>query len=267
MIRVLNHNGLRLEYECFGDGAPLVFLHGMGGSISQITGTCGPIPGVRMIVPNQQGHGNSAAQWDTYDFDRLADDAAALLDELNIRRACFAGISMGAAVSLNFAVRFPERVEKLLLIRCAWTEEPMSPEVRTAYRDLGEALRLNSQETFLRSEGWAIVDRTSDYTRTTFTIPFSDPVALKNWQKYCILPEKTPIPSLDVLARLTMPVRILANRNDFCHPFAYGERMRDHIPGASLEEIPDKDTDPAGHRAAVERAVRSLFAPPEAADA
>ena len=145
--------------------------------------------------------------------------------------------------------------------------KPESEAVQTAYRDLGEALRAGSMDAFRGSVGWAIVDRTSDYTRGAFTTPFSIPAERRFWRKYQLLPAKTPITSLDQLTKLTMPVHILANRNDFCHPFAYGEHLQKHIPGAVLTEIPDKDTDASAHRAAVQRAVRALFEPAGTADA
>ena len=253
------HRGLRLEYEDRGQGLPLVFLHGMGGSVEQIRGVWDPLPGVRLIAPNQQGHGGSEVCWDRYDFSALAEDVEALLDRLGLERVCMAGISMGAAVAVNFAARFPGRVRGLMLIRNAWTDQPMAPEVRTAYRDLALCLESGSLEDFRRTEGWSIVERTSEYTRHTFTVPFSDPVARKHWRKYLILPEKAPIVSPDWLERLTMPVHILANRNDFCHPFAYGVYFRDRIPGARFREIPDKDADAAGHRAAVNDALRGML--------
>jgi pimeloyl-ACP methyl ester carboxylesterase len=253
------HNGLRLEYTVRGEGVPFVFLHGMGGSIMQIESSYDPIPGVKLISLNQQGHGNSEVDWTHYDFDHLTDDALALLDWLNISEAYLAGISMGAAVGLNLAARYPERVQKLLLIRNAWTDRPMSRNVQTAYRDLGLSLELGSIEAFYKTEGWQIVKDTTPYTRNAFTCAFGDPACLRCWQKYLILPKLTPVASPDVLKAVTMPVSILANRNDLCHPFEYGAYLQERLPDSVLLEIPDKDTDPDGHRAFVNRAIRRMF--------
>ncbi|HWQ57441.1 MAG TPA: alpha/beta hydrolase [Clostridia bacterium] len=258
-MREFTHNGLRLEYSVRGEGVPFVFLHGMGGSVRQIDAAYDPIPGVQMISPNQQGHANSEADWTHYDFDHLADDVDALLDELQLPQAYLAGISMGAAVGLNFAARHPERVKKLLLIRNAWTDQPMSPKVRIAYRDLGTALKQNSIEAFYRSEGWAIVAEQGAYTRNAFISTFDDPACVKNWQKYLILPGKTPISSLGALQALTMPIMILANRHDLCHPFECGVYLHESLPGSVFQEISDKDTDKDGHRADVNRAVRGML--------
>ncbi|MEA5142920.1 MAG: alpha/beta hydrolase [Oscillibacter sp.] len=253
------HNGLRLFYRVTGEGRPLVFLHGMGGSTKQIDAVYDPIPGVQLITMDQQGHGESDADWETFSFDSLADDVIALLDRLSLERAAIAGISMGAAVSLNLAARYPQRVEKLLLIRNAWTDQPMSEEVQIAYRDLGLALAEGSVERFYASEGWRIVAESSDYTRGAFVSPFRDPSSLKNWKKYLLLPPQKAVSSVEVLRQLTVPVHLLANRQDLCHPFSYGVYLSKQIPHAGLTEIPDKDSDAAGHKAAVNRALRAVM--------
>ncbi|HBA48340.1 MAG TPA: hypothetical protein DCZ91_11195 [Lachnospiraceae bacterium] len=253
------HNGVILEYEVSGTGIPFVFLHGMGGSVEQIRSVYEPVRGIRLISMNQQGHGNSGVDWDRYDFDHLGDDVIALLDHMGVEKAVLGGISMGAAVSLNTAVRYPERVQQLLLIRNAWTDHPMPEDVRTAYHDLGHALRNCSIEEFYDSKGWRIVRETTEYTRHAFTSTFEDLTCLRYWQKYLILPDKTPIPNIDVLKRLTMPVTIIACRNDLCHPYEYGSYLAGQIADASFIEIPDKDTDGMEHKRMINEAILRMF--------
>ncbi|NLL75696.1 MAG: alpha/beta hydrolase [Clostridiales bacterium] len=253
------HRGLTLEYEISGKGIPLLFLHGMGGSVRQIYSTYEPIEGIRLITMNQQGHGDSDADWEHYDFRSLADDAIALLDLLNIEKVYLAGISMGAAVSLNLASRFSDRVSGLLLIRNAWTDKPMSEEVATAYYDLGMSLKNGGPEAFYKTKGWNIVKGCSSYTKQAFLSVFSEPSCIKNWQKYLILPNKAPIASLEALSKLNMPVTILANRNDLCHPYEYGEYLRKHIAQSVLVEIPDKDKDSNGHKAMINQSILSFI--------
>ena len=259
MMDSFTYGGIRLEYEVSGQGRPLVFLHGLGGSVRQIQGVCQAIAGVRLICPNQQGHGGSGADWERFGFDRLAEDVIGLLDHLKLEKAAFAGISMGAAVCLNLAVRFPERVEKLLLIRNAWLDGPMPEPVRRAYYDLGQSLRLGGLDAFRETRSYPVIMETTPYTQNAFTIPFGEAFNRRNWQKYCILPGQAPVSSLEALRAISVPALILANRNDFCHPFAYGEILSRYLPGSSFREIPDKDSDPAGHKEQVNRALRDLM--------
>lgn len=260
MMEHFVHNGLTLEYEVCGSGEPFLFLHGMGGSVEQIRAVYPPLAGVQLINLNQQGHGNSEADWEHLHFDRMAEDVGALMRHLDIQQATLAGISMGAAVSLNFAVRYPEKVKKLLLIRNAWTEQPMSSEVQRAYYDLGLALKEGNIERFYASEGWKIVCSASNYTQNAFTSTFHDPPCLRFWQKYLILPKTAPIKGLEELVHLTMPVTILACRNDLCHPYEYGERLAAHIAHAVFQEIPDKDTDAAAQKICIQQAIHAMFA-------
>lgn len=253
------HHGVTLEYEMSGTGIPFVFLHGMGGSVEQIRSVYEPVRGVWLISMNQQGHGNSGADWDRYDFNHLGDDVIALLDYIGVEKAVLGGISMGAAVSLNVAVRYPQRVRQLLLIRNAWTDYPMPEDVQIAYQDLGYALQNRSIEKFYDSRGWRIVKETTDYTRHAFTSTFEDSACLRYWQKYLILPGKTPIPNTDVLKKLTMPVTIIACRNDLCHPYEYGSYLAGQIADASFVEIPDKDTDGMEHKRMINEAIREMF--------
>lgn len=251
-------HGRRMEYEVWGEGEPFVFLHGMGGSIQQIRNLYDPISGIKLIVPNQQGHGGSEADWEHFDFDHLADDVIGLLEELNIETAYFAGISMGAAVCLNLAVRYPGRVRKLLLIRNAWMENPMPEGTRRAYADLGNCLREGGLEAFYQTEGWKLVSEASPYTRNAFTCTFEEESCRKYWQTYLILPGKTPVTSAEQIQSLKMPVFIVANRNDLCHPFEYGVWIHKLIPRSRFYEVPDKDRDGEGHKRGINQVIREM---------
>lgn len=253
------HNNITLEYEVTGTGIPFVFLHGMGGSVRQIKSVYEPLEGVQLINMNQQGHGSSGVNWNKYDFNHLGDDAIALLNHLEIDKAVFGGISMGAAVSLNAAVRYPHRVRELLLIRNAWTDRPMSEEIRTAYRDLGYALKQHSIEEFYDSKGWQIIREPSAYTRSAFISTFEDLSCVKYWQKYLILPGEMPIADVSALKKLTIPVTIVACHNDLCHPYEYGSYLAGQIANASFIEIPDKDADSTGHKRMINKVIQRIF--------
>ena len=243
------NNGRIIEYETEGKGWPVVFLHGLGGSIGQMKSAFDLPEGIMRIALNQQGHGGSAFDPEVFSFDSMADDVAALLAYLGIEKAGFAGISMGAAVALNVAVRYPQLAEKLMLVRNAWTDKPMSREVIQAYKDLGLALKENDEAAFKASEGGKIVAATgSAYTKGAFAGPFSEEPQLKNWQKFLILPPSAPVQDISNIEALQIPVMILACRGDFCHPYEFGEYMHAHIKGSIMYEIPGKDEDTAAHK-------------------
>ena len=110
-------DGLTLAYESFGDGLPVLCIHGFASSgkvnwidtgwVETLTGA-----GYRAIVLDNRGHGASDKPHDPeqyYPAD-MARDAVALLDHLGIERAAIMGYSMGARISAFLAYEHPERV-------------------------------------------------------------------------------------------------------------------------------------------------------------
>ena len=108
-------NGLQLYYESHGSGRPLVLLHGGLGS-GEMFGPILPTLAAdhRVILPDLQGHGRTA------DIDRpiepalMADDIAALIDELGLDRPDVVGYSLGGGVAMHLAFRYPDRIRRLV---------------------------------------------------------------------------------------------------------------------------------------------------------
>lgn len=109
--------GARLFAVAEGAGPVAVFLH--GGMASHVA--CLPLvrplaARFRVVAPDLRGSG---ASWDAgpLAFDQLADDVAALLDQLGVARAVVGGVSGGSGVALRFALRHPERAAGLVLVQ------------------------------------------------------------------------------------------------------------------------------------------------------
>lgn len=245
------HRGIKLKYMDRGRGRPFFFIHGLGGGIAQVRLAVDAVEGVRLIAPEMQGHGGSWVRWEDYGFSSLADDVIALADHLGIPSFCLGGISMGAAVSLNLALRFPDRVQGLALVRPAWTDGPMKPEVRDLFELLARYLKRRDEEGFLATPEYAHLKAISAYAAEAFSGNFRNEVSLRNYRKFILLPAQAPFDDLGMLQGIAMPVDVIACKNDLMHPFEYGEILARHIPGARLFEIPDKDADPQGHRDAL----------------
>jgi pimeloyl-ACP methyl ester carboxylesterase len=107
-------NGIKLWYAVFGEGEPVVFLHG-GLANANYWGL--QIPAVaqhhRTIVMESRGHGRSTRDDRPYGYDLMADDVVALLDFLKIERAAIVGWSDGGILGLDLAIRHPGRVSKV----------------------------------------------------------------------------------------------------------------------------------------------------------
>lgn len=253
------HRGVRLHYEVQGTGVPFIFLHGMGGSIGQIQKAYIPIAKVMMVSLDQQGHGESGVDWETYSFDRLADDVIALADHLAIPAFALGGISMGAAVSLNLALRYPERVRGLILIRPAWTDRPMDEGLRHLFKLCAEYLEKGDREGFLGTEEYQRLALESAYTANSFAANFDDKASLQHFRKFAILPFLAPFQDIEQLRAIRVPAHVLANGRDRVHPLEYGQFLAEHIPGAKFGEITDKDTDADAHREQMNACIRAFL--------
>ena len=113
----IKNNGQELYYEIHGEGAPLVLIMGIGYDAS-LWGLY-QVPALskefQVIVFDNRDVGRSSKANGPYTIADMADDVAGLMDGLQIKRAHMLGISMGGMIALEFALRHPERVDKLIL--------------------------------------------------------------------------------------------------------------------------------------------------------
>lgn len=110
-------NDLNMYYEIYGEGQPLVLVHGGGSTIESTFGRIIPqlAQNYRVIGVELQAHGHTADRDTAMSFAQSADDVAALLQNLNIPKAHFLGFSNGANVLMEMALRHPEKINKLIL--------------------------------------------------------------------------------------------------------------------------------------------------------
>src|SRR5205085_9561993 len=77
---------------------------------------------------DQRGHGGTQAPEGKYNFDLLAADVIALMDALGIKRAHFAGISMGGMTALALAEKYPDRFDRIAACDCGPASTPASAQ-------------------------------------------------------------------------------------------------------------------------------------------
>lgn len=110
-------NGIKLYYEIYGTGKPLVLIHGGGSSIlydfKEVIARLEDK--FQLIGIDLQNHGRSEHRYIPETFEQDADDIAALLAELQIGKASFWGFSNGGNTVMQVAHRHPQLVEKLIV--------------------------------------------------------------------------------------------------------------------------------------------------------
>ena len=109
-------NGINLYYETHGSGRPMILLHGGLGS-GEMFGPNLPALGEnhRVINVDLQGHGRTADIDRPIDIRLMADDIAALIDHLELDKPDIVGYSLGGGVAFFTAVKYPEKVGKLVM--------------------------------------------------------------------------------------------------------------------------------------------------------
>ncbi|MEZ4970258.1 MAG: alpha/beta hydrolase [Flavobacteriaceae bacterium] len=110
-------NGLKMYYEIYGQGKPLVLIHGGGSSIESNFEKVIPLfaQNRKVIAVELQAHGRTSDRNADLSFEQDADDIATLLQNLNIEKADFFGFSNGGTTTLQIAIRHPEIVHKIVL--------------------------------------------------------------------------------------------------------------------------------------------------------
>jgi len=110
-------NGQELFYEIHGDGPPLVLVMGIGYDSS--LWTLQQVPALstqfRVVLIDNRDAGRSSRADRPYAIADMADDLAGLLDALDIHRAHLLGLSMGSMIGMEFALRHPDRLDRLVL--------------------------------------------------------------------------------------------------------------------------------------------------------
>jgi pimeloyl-ACP methyl ester carboxylesterase len=126
-----NVNGMKMYYEVSGKGDPLIVLHGaymnivsMGEIIPKLARTH------EVYALEFQGHGRTTDIDRPIAYPNLADDVAAFMDAVGLKKADVFGYSVGAEVGLQLAIRYPEKVNRLIAASVAYDLEGWQPEYK-----------------------------------------------------------------------------------------------------------------------------------------
>ena len=131
-------NGIKVYYEVYGEGRPLVLLHGAFYTIEMNWGQL--IPDLaktrKVIAIEMQGHGHTPFSARELSITTLASDVEGVMDYLKIDSADVAGFSMGGSVAYQFAVQSPKRLRKLVIISSTYKSAGWLPIVNGGFKDL-----------------------------------------------------------------------------------------------------------------------------------
>jgi pimeloyl-ACP methyl ester carboxylesterase len=133
----LDTNGVRLHYETFGEGEPLLWISGflgVGADWRYLFEE--PPPGFLLIAPDLRGHGASTGTPGPFLFREAARDVLAVLEHLRLERVKAIGLSGGGITLLHMAAAAPASIASMVLV----SAPPYFPEqTRVLQRQMSEA--------------------------------------------------------------------------------------------------------------------------------
>ena len=130
-------NGIEVYYEVYGEGKPLVLLHGAFYTIDMNWGQLIPeLSTTRKVIAIEfQGHGHSPFSDRKLDIVTLASDVEGVMNYLKVDSADVAGFSMGGSVAYQLAIKSPNRVRKLVIISSTYKTSGWLPVVNGGFKD------------------------------------------------------------------------------------------------------------------------------------
>lgn len=152
--------GFNMYCEIYGEGQPLLFIHGSGGEISNWENQ---IPyfakKYKVIIADSRAQGKSSDKGDSLSYEMMADDYAALLDELKIDSAYVVGWSDGGIEGLLLSIHHPKKVKKLAITGANLEPDTSAvfPEVRNIVMPIYNLLKSNTNKNALQKNQWKLI--------------------------------------------------------------------------------------------------------------
>lgn len=230
--------GIEMAYDDVGSGPAVVLLHGYPFNRSLWREQVEVLSeSYRIITPDLRGLGETSLAGETATMDEMAQDVAALLDKLEIRRITLGGLSMGGYVALAFYRRFPLRVRALILADTrpqADTEEGRrnrAEQAQTILRDGMESIADGFLAKVLAPS--TLAGQPEIVARVREMIVSTDP----RGAAAALHGMAARIDQTDYLPRILAPALILVGGLDQLTPPADSELMHREIRGSRMEII------------------------------
>ena len=217
-------NHIRVYYEVRGEGEPLLLMPGDMRTTEDVADLVELLaPAYQVVVMDARGRGRSTDSEQPLTMAIMADDAVALMDELGIDKAHIVSWASSAGVALEMAMRYPERVDKLVTYAPNYTVDGLAPDHLAWFKSLTVEDMVPMFE--------------EQYSRTA---PDPDylPVILDRLQELILRePNYTP----EMLSQIQAPTLVLDGDLDDWIVREHLEGMAEAIPSAELVFLPDLD--------------------------
>ncbi|MFX3635766.1 MAG: alpha/beta fold hydrolase [Candidatus Pristimantibacillus sp.] len=230
---------VNLYVEDIGQGQPVLFIHGWPVDHRMYEYQIDQLPkyGYRCILVDLRGFGRSDAPWESYSYDRMADDIYCVIHALGLEHVVLAGFSMGGAIAIRYMSRYAGRhVCKLLLFAAAapaFTQRPGYPYGMTK-EQVDELIELTYRDRSLMLEQFGQIFFESEITpsfRHWFNSLGEDASGHGTIATAISLRDEDLRTDLECI---NVPTYIFHGIHDKVCPFEFGILMNQGIPHSTL---------------------------------
>ena len=205
-------NGLHMYYETHGSGRPLILLHGGLGSGEMFGPTIPALAASRqVIVPDLQGHGRTADIDRPIDVRLMADDIAALIDQLRLDKPDVVGYSLGGGVAFFTASKYSDKIGKLVMAAAHIKSDAMPAEMRAQQDQVSAAAVPFMRDTPMWELYERVAPRPKDFGRLLDKIGES---------------MKQPFDFSEELRAIKVPTMLVASDAEMAPPSHYVEAFK-----------------------------------------
>ncbi len=249
-----------MYYEISGQGPSFCFQHGLSANAAQSKGTIGNLTDLQLVVAEAPGHGKSPLASDqTASFDFFSEGWLQLMDQLDIQKSIFGGISMGSGIAINLALRAPERIRALILIRPAWLDAG-KPESLTILADAAPYLKqANGQANFQARPDFQAIQQAVPKAADSILGIFGQHQRPELDQVLIDMVADQPFASMQDLEKIDCPCLIIGNDSDPLHPVFMAEAIHKKIPNSQYELVHSKYLDQNQHQQEVSNLVKKFI--------
>lgn len=229
-------NNVNLYYEVHGEGDPVILICGLG---SQMVSWATQVPiyskHFKVVVFDNRGSGKSDKPEERYLTSDMADDTAALMEELGIESAHVVGKSMGGMIAQWLAINYPEKVQNLVMGCSSASRDEVGNEILRMGREI--ATKIGPKAVWLMSlyMGYNreyIEQNLGTIKQAMDTVP-DDPEALKGYigQSYACEGHN----ALDLLKTISSKTLVMLGENDLIASPKRSTVLADQIPNSELK--------------------------------
>ena len=241
-------NGVRLYYELRGPegGEPLVFVNGL---LTDTGSWAQHVPAFedryRILLYDARGQGRSEKPPGPYPIGLHAQDLAALLDLLQIKRANLVGLSNGGAALLSLAIERPDLIKRLII---ADGYSHVDAILEAKLEAWVAAAEISSELRFLVATPYVWSNRFLEENRELFGYFKGRAAQFPKEAAVNLIAGAKEQDVSDHLGEIRAPTLIVVGEEDILTPVKHARFMQERIPNAQLYVIPE-----AGHAAPIER--------------